>query len=232
MNGFVETRIWDYTRPGNWACYASHLAILREAYQKCPTCDLMVYEDDVIFAPNFKQRWEHLLSTLPSDWDISRIGAQSQWKPPFAVTPEYLYSSAVANTWGYVVRAAKVKILADLLAGMPMKGSWGVDAVMQLFNKELKTYSPAVPLIEAASACHDTDVKPGDTECETVEILQRAADQLKKSWPQGYCRRYCKATGVLRTGNQTCLDDRGEMCCPYHCPPYAEMQGEFSEKCP
>mmetsp|Transcript_175763 Transcript_175763/g.563571 ORF Transcript_175763/g.563571 Transcript_175763/m.563571 type:complete len:116 (-) Transcript_175763:165-512(-) len=115
---------------------------------------------------------------------------------------------------------------------MLVKGDWGVDAVMELFNKELKTYSPVVPLIQAASACHDTDVKPGDKECETVEILQRAADQLKTSWPQGYFRSYCVATGVLATGNKPCLDDRGEMCCPYHVLPYAEMHGKFSEKCP
>jgi len=226
MNGFVDKQSWDYSRPGNWACYASHLAILRQAHAACPTCDVVVFEDDIVFAPDFKKRWASFLSALPSDWDLLRIGGQSQWEPPFEITADYIRAKAVSNTWGYVVRARSVDSLAKLLAEMPIRGNWGIDAVFQLFSKDLPMYSPLVPLVFAASECHDTEKLINKEGCETAETLRKSERRLYEAWPLGYARTYCRSPSDLRApGREHCVANTSDACCPYVSPPRGMLSG-------
>lgn len=229
LKGYEDKQVWDHDKPGNWGCYLSHLAILRDSQAKCPTCDLVVFEDDAVFAPGWRERWEAFFTSLPQDWSIVRLGAQSLWEPSFEASPSYIRAKAVANTWGYVVRAEGVGRLADLLAGLPVRGAWGVDAVMQLFTKELKTYVPSVPMVYAVGDCSDSSATSPGHGCEKdgEAGLQRRINSLVAKWPQGYFRTYCQAPGVLDSYHEQvvkdgeapgCKDRHSATCCPYVAP--------------
>lgn len=233
LKGFEDKSSWDYDKPGNWGCYLSHLALLRKSHARCPTCDLVVFEDDAVFVPKFKERWASFMEAVPKDWSILRLGAQSLWEPSYEATPEYVHASSVSNTWGYVVRADAVEKLAKGLAELPVKGAWGVDAVMQLFTQELKTFVPRVPLVQAVGGCSDSSAKnPGHgCDLDTDAGLKERLTQLVARWPQGYFRTYCVGKGAMRPGHQplakisetACADTSSYTCCPYDNPPEAAM---------
>jgi GR25 family glycosyltransferase involved in LPS biosynthesis len=235
LKGYVDTQAWDHDKPGNWGCYLSHLAVLREAQAKYPDSDVMVFEDDAVFTPRFQERWNSFFAAVPKDWSIVRLGAQSLWEPSFEATAHYVRAKAVANTWGYVVRASAVSRLADLLAELPVRGSWGVDAVMQLFTAELKTYVPAVPLVYAVGSCSDSSSELPGKGCAADEEadLQRRIMRLHASWPQGYVRAYCEGKGTLLASYRQyrlheqlaegCKDLSSDTCCPYKNPPTLPM---------
>jgi len=234
LKGFEDTKSWDHDKPGNWGCYISHLAMLRDHQAKCSTCDLMIFEDDAVFVPGFEQRWQSFFSKVPKDWSIVRLGGQSLWEPSFEATPDYVHAKAVANTWGYVVRAKEVGRLADLLAGLPVKGNWGVDAVLQLFNTELKTYVPTIPLVQAVGSCSDSSAKTPGHGCkeDDPESLHSRITRLHQRWPQGYFRTYCLRRGeILDVHKDTATEAEGcvngdlsrDTCCPYKDPPLKAM---------
>jgi GR25 family glycosyltransferase involved in LPS biosynthesis len=230
LKGFVDLNSWDHDKPGNWGCYLSHLAILREAQVKYPGSDLVVFEDDVVFTPRLQERWNTFFAAVPKDWSIIRLGGQSLWEPSFEATPKWVRAKAVANTWGYVVRAKAVPRLADLLAELPIRGNWGVDAVMQLFTEELKTYVPTVPLVYASGWCSDSSSEtPGHGCGSTQAAIRHRIASLHARWPQGYIHTYCTARGLLHPAHQAsqswpgCKDLSSDTCCPYKDPPTLRM---------
>jgi len=233
LRGHIDETSWDHDKPGNWGCYLSHLALLRRHHARCSTCDLVVFEDDAVFVPDFQKRWAAFMQVVPQDWSILRLGAQSLWEPSWKVTDDFIQASSVSNTWGYVVRAAAVQVLADRLAHLPVKGQWGVDAVMQLFTVELKTYVPRVPLVYAVGGCSDSSASHPGEGCD-LDGESRLADRVKnlvQNWPQGYVRTYCTGPGAMRPDHQplanisqeACTDLSSETCCPYMNPPKAAM---------
>eukprot|EP00927_Polykrikos_kofoidii_P004658 TRINITY_DN11844_c0_g1_i1.p1 TRINITY_DN11844_c0_g1~~TRINITY_DN11844_c0_g1_i1.p1 ORF type:complete len:709 (-),score=95.47 TRINITY_DN11844_c0_g1_i1:83-2209(-) len=222
LTGFANNSFWDHDKPGTFGCFVSHLAILRQSHDECPDCDLVVFEDDAIFAPNFLKRFTNFVASLPPDWKVLRIGGESLWTPPFEYTPKYVLAEAYANTWGYVVKASKVARMADLLATLPIKGFWGIDALFQLFAKELKTFAPTVPLVYTNSKCHDT----AENRLHVKGCEERTPSILKMydSWPLGYHRTYCFGPGKVKPEAQNSEQCKGQdpasiACCPYYSPP-------------
>lgn len=104
---------------------------------------------------------------------------------------------------------------------------------MQLFAYELKNYVPPVPLVYAASACHDTELEanhvPG---CESESVIWTAMENLYREWPAGYHRTYCEGHAApldyLR-GDIRCRAPASTQCCPYggnqNSPPLEPMRG-------
>eukprot|EP00927_Polykrikos_kofoidii_P010432 TRINITY_DN14402_c0_g1_i1.p1 TRINITY_DN14402_c0_g1~~TRINITY_DN14402_c0_g1_i1.p1 ORF type:complete len:462 (-),score=59.47 TRINITY_DN14402_c0_g1_i1:190-1533(-) len=226
MLGRIDDTSFDNDKPGMWACYASHLAILRDAHRECPDCDLVVLEDDIVFAGDFRVRWTEFFTSLPADWDLLRLGGQALWTPPFTITKHHIRAESVSNTWGFVVRARSVNLLANRLANLPVRGSWGIDAVFTLFE-EFAMYAPVIPLIQGASDCHDTaEARLHQTGCESPTSLANAAEATYERWPQGWVRTYCSSKGSVNEAtseNPRCEDTLSERCCPYHTPPVKAM---------
>mmetsp|Transcript_25162 Transcript_25162/g.45847 ORF Transcript_25162/g.45847 Transcript_25162/m.45847 type:complete len:425 (+) Transcript_25162:70-1344(+) len=219
----------DQGKPGAWGCFVTHFAILRQFHERCPECDAVVFEDDVVFSPDFGNRWTRFLKSLPEDWDIIRLGSQSLWAPPLEVDRLHLKVTEVANTWGYILRAKRVKEVIDTLATIPADGLWGIDAMFNVFAGRMNSYAPNVPLIYGNSFCHDTEPVPPTTgllevdadynNCETVTGLQQASQKLVNQWPLGYYRTYCKDHGQPfeeRRQSPGCKSGLTAMsCCPY-----------------
>eukprot|EP00927_Polykrikos_kofoidii_P010433 TRINITY_DN14402_c0_g1_i2.p1 TRINITY_DN14402_c0_g1~~TRINITY_DN14402_c0_g1_i2.p1 ORF type:complete len:462 (-),score=46.68 TRINITY_DN14402_c0_g1_i2:128-1471(-) len=226
MLGKFDKKAFDHDKPGMWAIYASHLAIIRDSHRECFDCDLVVFEDDIVFADEFRKRWTEFFTSLPADWDLLRLGGQSLWEPPLKITEHHIRAVSFCNTWGFVVRARSVNLLANRLASLPIRGHWGIDAVFTLF-KEFPMYVPVVPMIHDASDCHDTaEDRLHKVGCETRKSLAQASARTYARWPQGYTRTYCLRKGSpdkATEKNPQCNDTLSETCCPYLDPPRRPM---------
>merc|ERR1712137_722740 len=201
----------------------------RESYAICPTCDLVVFEDDIVFVPGFREKWTKFLEALPPDWDYIKLGAGGLWVPSFEATPNYIHVRAPAENFGYVVRARALKGLADHIATIPVRGAWGLDATLQLFTSDFKFFVPKMPLVMSASGCHDTaESRLRKEDCETVKTLQSGFLNLMRNWPSGYTRTYCNSSdpemivpdkdAKKKYGTSSCSIIEAEVCCPYKIP--------------
>jgi hypothetical protein len=81
----VTDRVW-HNHVGNPACTASHRLAWREAKRRGAEA-VLVFEDDVILGPNFRERIAAL--EVQDDWDIVQFGCT------FVVAPEYLGGGVV-----------------------------------------------------------------------------------------------------------------------------------------
>merc|ERR1711972_1267519 len=114
-----------------------------------------------------------------------------------------------------------------------MGGQWGIDAVMQLFTQDLKTYVPTVPLLYAVGACSDSSAKkPGEgCDLDKKDFLENRLKRLIREWPQGYILTYCESKGKIRPGHrplakyprEACMNVTSSTCCPYKDPPRAPV---------
>ncbi len=60
---------------GAWGCLQSHLAVLENALQDGAK-SVLILEDDVCFAENFRKKMRRFLRAVPDDWDGLMLGGQ------------------------------------------------------------------------------------------------------------------------------------------------------------
>lgn len=86
----------------------NHLATLAED-------TFFVFEDDVIFQPGWKEKWEADLASLPSDWDMFYVGhcCFDGW-PENSKFSETVYRAKIVHcTHAYMVRAKAFPLLLE-----------------------------------------------------------------------------------------------------------------------
>eukprot|EP00927_Polykrikos_kofoidii_P051495 TRINITY_DN45292_c0_g1_i1.p1 TRINITY_DN45292_c0_g1~~TRINITY_DN45292_c0_g1_i1.p1 ORF type:complete len:678 (+),score=89.24 TRINITY_DN45292_c0_g1_i1:67-2100(+) len=221
LRGYLESTTSVDDKPEQFGRFISHLGVLRQSQQECPNCDLVVFEDDIVFAPNFVKHFADFVESVPSDWDVLRIGAHSLSTPPFAYTPKFIHVEGYSNAWGHVVRAIRVKEWADILAALPGKGIRGVEDAFHLFASELRMYAPNVPLIYKRHMCRGADTNAENSNgCETKSLSTLF---IGSTWPQGYHRAFCECPGratLEAINHNVCKgNEANEGCCPYLDPP-------------
>jgi GR25 family glycosyltransferase involved in LPS biosynthesis len=64
---------WPGT-PGAYGCLLSHLEVVRNA-RRLGLPSLLIFEDDVVFADQFEQKFSDYVCQLPADWDMLFFGA-------------------------------------------------------------------------------------------------------------------------------------------------------------
>src|SRR5689334_902750 len=64
---------WPGT-PGAYGCLLSHLEIVREA-RRLKLSSIRIFEDDVVFDDQIKQKFSEYVRQLPADWDMLFFGA-------------------------------------------------------------------------------------------------------------------------------------------------------------
>ena len=109
---------------GAWGCLQSHLAILRKAMLHGLHRDggiVVAFEDDAVFAPDFRERSLDLISRCPGGWDMIYLGGQhthGSERHPRRVADGIVQAYSVNRTHAFVVRGAAIAAayvhLADL----------------------------------------------------------------------------------------------------------------------
>lgn len=140
--GFFEPR------QNYFANFQSHAEILK--YEAGRGRDILVFEDDVRFHPNFTRRLSRVLETLPDTWDLLKLGGQ-WWDPPFEEGQGWVKVRGVSRNWGYVVRAAAVQKVLGVVRRAKDHGAYDAILAAAAFacdqQHRIDTYVPDAPLV-------------------------------------------------------------------------------------
>lgn len=132
---------------GAWGAMLSHRAIL-EAADKDGVNRLLVLEDDVCFAEDFRSRVELFLAAVPEDWDQLMIGGQhmSQGGKPTLVRPGVYRCVDCERMHCYAIRGRFMqKFLRRLHGGGKFNGLTHCDCILGRdpeMQRRHKVYAP------------------------------------------------------------------------------------------
>jgi hypothetical protein len=151
-----------------YACWKSHASIFAHHEEG----DLIIFEDDVLFHPDFTHRVHELMINVPSDWDVVHLGGDAFWDPPYGQAPQYYWVRSASRTWGYIVREAAVKRIAAVLKAQGSSGGLRplpIDSTLAALSSAcdegaaLRTYTPRVPLVQQAKTASSQTSNPDPT---------------------------------------------------------------------
>jgi GR25 family glycosyltransferase involved in LPS biosynthesis len=92
---------WIHTA-GAYGCLLSHVQVVREA-RDAGASSVLILEDDVVFDPQFKEKFASFIQELPADWDMLFLGALHKDEP--VVVSEHVARITKANsTFAYAIR--------------------------------------------------------------------------------------------------------------------------------
>ena len=78
-NEVVLPHDWTHTA-GAYGCLLSHAQVVREA-RDAGASSVLIFEDDVVFDPQFKEKFATFIQELPDDWDMLFLGALHKDEP-------------------------------------------------------------------------------------------------------------------------------------------------------
>jgi GR25 family glycosyltransferase involved in LPS biosynthesis len=92
---------WVHT-PGAYGCLRSHVEVVREARRRgAPS--VLIFEDDVVFDPELREKFAARVGELPRDWDMLYFGALHKDEP--VRVAEHLARLTRSNsTYAYALR--------------------------------------------------------------------------------------------------------------------------------
>ena len=92
LDKYIPKEIQKYGTDGMIGCGLSHLFIWQDAIQKNYK-NILVFEDDIYFSPNFNEYVKNVMEELPKDYDILYLGYKDLFRcePPKDVSFNYIY---------------------------------------------------------------------------------------------------------------------------------------------
>ena len=100
-NNTVLPHHWVHTA-GAYGCLLSHVNAVGEARDK-GLSSILIFEDDVVFDPQFKEKFATFIQELPDDWDMLFLGALHKDEP--VMVSEHIGHITKANsTFAYAIR--------------------------------------------------------------------------------------------------------------------------------
>jgi len=100
-NEIALPRDWAHT-PGAFGCLDSHVRAVREA-RDAGAASVLIFEDDVVFDPQFKEKFAMYIQELPFDWDMLFLGALHK-DEPFIVSEHIARITKANSTFAYAIR--------------------------------------------------------------------------------------------------------------------------------
>ncbi len=102
---------WIHTA-GAYGCLRSHIEVVREA-RGASLSSVLIFEDDVVFDPEFKEKFATFIQELPDDWDMLFLGALHKDEP--IKVSEHIGRITKANsTFAYAIRNTVFDAFVDL----------------------------------------------------------------------------------------------------------------------
>ncbi len=87
---------------GAYGCLLSHVRVVREA-RDAGASGVLIFEDDAVFHPQFKEKFATFIEELPPDWDLLFLGALHKDEP--VKVSEHIARVTKANsTFAYAIR--------------------------------------------------------------------------------------------------------------------------------
>ena len=174
--GVTEAR--GFEKVGPRACAVAHRLAWREARRRLMTLQaqertfthgaVLVFEDDVVLPPGFREKLQAWLALVPDDWQLIYLGGVFR-DPPELMAPGLLRVSG--RTWdmhAYAVRMESLSVLHRVVAPLSWRppgrdtstiashdeaaerslllAPQALDTVIPLLHASLPTYAPWPPL--------------------------------------------------------------------------------------
>lgn len=92
---------WTHTR-GAYGCLRSHLEVVSHA-RRLGAPAVLIFEDDVIFAPRLRERFASYVEQLPDAWDMLYFGALHK-DEPVKVSENIVRLTRSNSTYAYALR--------------------------------------------------------------------------------------------------------------------------------
>jgi GR25 family glycosyltransferase involved in LPS biosynthesis len=126
-----------YMTKGGMGCALSHRNIFLKIMQENNDY-VLVLEDDIIFANDFMQTWNHYSKSLPKNFDLVYVGYhESELTTFITVNSEFSKPSGVVfGTFGMVIHK---KIVPTLLELFPVYGQ--IDSMISTLFPRIKVYT-------------------------------------------------------------------------------------------
>ncbi len=102
---------WLHTR-GAYGCLLSHVQVVRAA-RDAGAASVLIFEDDAVFDPQFKEKFSTLVEKLPSDWDMLYFGALHKAEP-IKVNEHVVRITKANSTFAYAIRKTVFDEFIDL----------------------------------------------------------------------------------------------------------------------
>ena len=119
---------------GAYGCLQSHLALVREARAQEQE-SILIMEDDVVFADDFRARFQERVRHLPSAWDMLYFGCL-HYEPPEPVAPGIGRLRTSFSTFMYAVR----RTAYDTFISLNERERDPVDRTNVILQKRFRCY--------------------------------------------------------------------------------------------
>jgi len=92
----------SHLRPQDYACTMSHLSAVKQA-REAGAGEVLIFEDDVFFDPDFLSRFPLFIGQLPSDWHMLFLGVY-HFDEPLPVSPNIVRIQKALTAHAYAIR--------------------------------------------------------------------------------------------------------------------------------
>jgi glycosyl transferase, family 25 len=136
---------------GAYGCLRSHMDVVAAARTDRKD-DVLIFEDDVEFAPDLAARFARAMTQLPDDWDILYLGGIHAHQPCL-VGDSLARVSRTLSTFAYAIRARAFDAVLEIDPGIPVP----VDDQLTRVQSRLACYCifPHVAWVE----CDHSDIQ-------------------------------------------------------------------------
>jgi GR25 family glycosyltransferase involved in LPS biosynthesis len=131
------------------ATFMSHLAVIKDA-QSSTFNSILIFEDDVVFAQDFKSKFIELTDNLPLDWDLIYWGGNNK-KAPVSLDPNFvrithtvaLHAYSVSRKcYAYLIAYLEWRLHQILASKVQFKPNVAVDEAIAYLQPKLNMYAP------------------------------------------------------------------------------------------
>lgn len=133
---------------GEIGCYLSHMALWR-ACALAHASSVAIFEDDVVFAPDFENKFQEFLAALPTDCEAIQFGTSAKGMAeelqPVTEGKLIRHRGGTHELAGCIFSQKALRWIVDH-PDLP-KMTWPVDGFMHLLQKQFPVYGPSEPLV-------------------------------------------------------------------------------------
>lgn len=102
---------WIHTA-GSYGCLCSHVDVVRKA-RDAGVSSVLIFEDDVVFDPQFKEKFSMFIQELPADWDMLFLGALHK-DEPIKIAEHVARITKANSTFAYAIRGTVFDAFIEL----------------------------------------------------------------------------------------------------------------------
>jgi glycosyl transferase, family 25 len=141
MSAWKSTEFVKFKNPKlnerNGGCFMSHqIAVMAASVAQHDVVG--VFEDDIIFHPDFRNRYEQFVKNVPDDWEMVMLGT-IPFEPHIRINEHVSKCVHAIGSWSYFVKKSAYKKFLSIRLGCDNKN----DMFTAALQRDINVYCPA-----------------------------------------------------------------------------------------